>query len=347
MKKWFEHRDGSRDLIEDVLSGKSRKAIKYAPITMYRLIGKDRPWKGGEPRIGVTRAQNGTRHEFLKYVFPYAVSVDDTIWMVLGITGHAQLEEGEGVEQFVEFDGIRGRSDLVETIKTEDGDFNILTDYKVSGSYAVVKTLGVREDGRRPVLDAEGNPVLLQKKSKYGEKGDPKTEPNMVMNLKKGEVFKYAMQTNMYRIMFERSGTPIHEMRIFFIVRDGNTQVAKGRGIKYTNYYVPMPTYDDEKVLEYFRKKRDELHWRMDQSALIRGNYATGQITAEVFLKEANALEVLPPPCDKEEAWDGRRCTGGFCPVAEYCKMIGDAPYFPKTRERRETQGGDKDLENF
>lgn len=336
MKKNFEFRDGTVALIQDVLDGKVPEAFNYAPITYYRQIGDEHPWRG-PGKIGVTRALNGTREAFLKYAVDYNVKIDGSIFMVLGITFHGNMDIGEGTEELIEFDGIQGRSDLVSV---ENGE-NVLTDYKFVGSYSVCKTLGVKEKGRKPLFDDDGNPIYYQRNGKGFKKGDQKSEKIWVMNLKEGENFDYAMQGNMYRIMFEKKGTPIAKIKFWVVPRDGGTMVAIGRGITKPFYYVEFPRFDDEKVLEYFRKKRDELSWRMEQSQEIRDLYAEGKLDDQGFIDEAKKLELMPPMCTPHETWDGAKCKK-YCDVADACKLVGDSKYLaPVERQSKGDDFGD------
>lgn len=321
MKKNFEFRDGSVFPIQDVLDGKVPEAFKYAPITYYRVIGESRPWRG-PGKIGVTRALNGTRQAFLDYSVDYNIKIDGSIFMVLGIQFHGNMEIGEGTEMDLEFDGIRGRSDLVNV---ENGE-NVLTDYKFLGSYGIVKTLGVKQKGRKPVVDKDGNPVLYKRNSGNNKVGDPKTEPVYVMNFKEGESYDYAMQGNMYRICLERNGTPIDKIKFWLVPRDGGTQVAIKRGITKRFYYVEFPRFKDDTVLEFFRKKRDELSWRMVESQEIRDKYDAGELDDQKFVNEAGKLELMPPVCSDHENWTGRKCKD-YCDVAHVCKLVGDNNY--------------------
>ncbi len=333
MKKNFKFRSGAIAPIQDVLDGKVPEAFEYAPITYYRAIADSHPWRGAG-KIGVTRALNGTRQAFLDYCIDYDLEIDGTIFMVLGITFHGNMEIGEGVEDLIEFDGMMGRSDLCSK---EDG-LNVLTDYKFVGSYAIVKTLGVKESGRKPLVDSNGDPVLYQKSGKWGKAGDPKTEAVYKMSFKDGEHFDYSMQINMYRIMYERAGTAIDKMKFWMVPRDGNTMVAKGRGVIQPFYYIEFPRLDDETVLQYFRKKRDELSWRMVDSEQIRAKYAAGELDNQSFIDEAVKLEIMPPVCSAHESWDGRKCKD-YCNVNFACKMVGDNKYLsPVKRVKKENE---------
>ena len=318
MKKNFEFRSGTIAPIQDVLDGKVPEAFEYAPITYYRVIGQDRLYDG-PGTIHVTNALNGTREEFLQNSIDYNVSVDRSIYLAFGLSSHGKLERGDGVEQKLSFDGILGTSDLCSM----EGKDMVLSDYKFVGSYKITTTLGVEQNGRKTMFGADGKPMLYQRNGKGFKKGDEKTTAVWTINFSKGDHFDYTMQGNMYRVMFERQGTGVDKIKFWFIPRDGGTQSARQRGVENPFYYVELPRMDDEYVLTYFRKKRDELSWRMVDSEQIRAKYAGGELDTESFVNEAVKLEIMPPVCSDHERWYGRKCKD-YCDVAFACQMVGD-----------------------
>lgn len=335
MKKNFEFRSGTIALIQDVLDGKVPEAFEYAPMTYFRIIGENRDYDG-PGTIHVTNALNGTREEFLKNSIDYSVNVDKSIYMAYGTSSHANMEKGEGVEQKLSFDGILGTTDLCYP----EGKDLVLTDYKFIGSFALVKTLGIKESGRKPVLDADGEPVLYKRSGKYGKAGDPKTEAIYTINFSEGDHFNYTMQGNMYRIAIERAtGKGIDKIKFWFVPRDGGTQPARQRGVTRPFYYIELPRMDDEYVLKYFREKRDELSWRMVDSEQIRAKYTAGELDTESFINEAVKLEIMPPVCSDHECWEeGRKCKD-YCIVNFACKMVGDNKYLsPVKRAKKENE---------
>lgn len=333
-KKWFIYPDGIREEIAFVLSGKSQIAPLYAPITYYMQIGEDREWKG---HASVTGCLNGTRFVWLKYHVDYTVDVDASCWLVLGTGVHSALEAKKDTdkykaENFVKYLGIWGRYDLVE--KEADGIWT-LSDTKTSGSYYVQKALGIREKGRKPITEADGNPLYYVRNGKHGKVGDPKTEPAYVMNLLQGDIFNEKMQTNFYRLALNNSGMKIERLKIFYIIKDGGLACAKGRGLARRTYYIEIPIEDKAIVEKFFISQSDKLIMHMKESAELRAK----NLPVEKFISEAKSLEVIPEICNARECWDGMRCKM-YCEVKEACSMIGDNKYLKRN-------GTDFEFKNF
>ena len=103
-----------------------------------------------------------------------------------------------------------------------------------------------------------------------------------------------SLQLNDYRIKVEPLGFPISRMLWEITIRDGNTKTM--------NEYElddPMPTIecermDDDSVIDYFYQKNE-------------------------LLLNALKTNTLPPLCDFEERWNGRRCKGSLCEIHEFC----------------------------
>ena len=103
----------------------------------------------------------------------------------------------------------------------------------------------------------------------------------------------WTLQLNNYRLMLEGLGFNISQMLIQCTARDGKTWLATKRGITRNVNKVSVPRLDDDEVAGYFTAK----------------NHA---------LQEAMNTNTLPPMCDYEERWSGRKCKG-FCAVMEFC----------------------------
>lgn len=311
MKKWFDLPDGQRVLISDVLGGKLPEALEFAPMPYYETVAQENAYTGV---YGVTRLLNGVRYAYLQYCVDYAVDIDKSAFMVLGIGAHNLMENDEnGFENSVFYENIRGRSDLLQ-----DG---ILTDYKTAGAFSVKKKLGFYECGQAAVMGPDGKPELYKRSGKWGMAGDVKMKPVYAMDLDNDELFDYKYQLNMYRIMHQAMGDEVNQMRLFFIVRDGGMKAARENGIDKNIYHVEVAQIDDDVIKKYFYDKRDRLDCYMRESADLREQTSV----AEEFVPEAVIREVMPPRCNKRETWGGRRCNG-YCPVADACRLAGDWP---------------------
>ena len=333
--------DFGEDIVEidKLISGDKealRTADKYAPLPYIMAIAAERHYR--KDVISVTTGLNGNRLNWLQRFVNYTINFDSTAFRALGVSVHALLENEDvspildcSVEQRIEFDRITGRYDLWYEL-----DRRVLVDYKTVGSFAIVDALGVVESGRKPKLDADGNQEYYQRNGKGYKAGDPKTEKVYTYNIKRGNNLKYRMQGTMYKILLGRSGVPIDEYRVFFIVRDGGLSATYSRGVSKRSYYVQFPFLDEGKTLQFYRDRRDELVSLTEQTEkLVSGDYSNEKFVDAVKKSDME----IPAPCSPEEAWDGRRCSG-YCSVASVCKDFG-CPYI---------KGGkkiDEELRNF
>jgi len=259
-------------------------------------LSEVREWKGIP---SVTQLLNGTYQSFLRITKDYAENPDKMAYRLLGTTVHAGLEQVEDETLMVESsnvgsDGISGTSDLVET----EGDWNILTDYKTSGSYKVAKALGAYQRCRdsdtevykqKTVTTVDGMKITRLK-------GEPKVIKEWAFDIGKQDCKDWILQLNKYRLDFEEQGVRIDEMRIQAIIRDGGTINAKNNGLDKNIYLIPIPHMDDSEVRSYFEKKKSDLMIALDV-----GDWDT--------------------KCNEEETWNGIKCER-FCEVSEFCKFM-------------------------
>jgi hypothetical protein len=203
---------------------------------------------------------NPTRLEYLQILKPFAVDPFDQAFALLGTRHHQRLEavakkiEGLESEKYLKGE-TSGILDLLEPIN--GGDTYRMIDYKTFGSYPTAKHLGLKGD------------------SDYDK-------------------FKLALQLNNYRIMAERLGFDIVELKVQITVRDGGTRSAKENGVDRNLYLLPIEILPDDCVQEYFLTKAYAL-----DTALKTG---------------------VTELCDYEERWGGRRCKG-YCAVAVWCEQ--------------------------
>ena len=104
----------------------------------------------------------------------------------------------------------------------------------------------------------------------------------------------WELQLNMYRIMAEHLDYGINSLKIFGVVRDGGTYMAKSRGIEKNFYNIEVDIIDDNDVTNYFEPKRNAL---MDSLASMK----------------------VPEICTPEENWNGNKCEK-YCNVCEFCE---------------------------
>lgn len=319
--KWFICPDGERIEVSQCLKeGGCRRGERCASRSYLHLVSRERKWTGTP---STTQLIAGTMYAFLKLTQDYAVSPDSRAFMINGIKGHKVLEDysdefseveqsfkdwscldcgqcnfdpnGEGVCPFC------GSVDIVETEETGIADYletengvTILGDNKVSGSYKVAKALGFK------IIEVPTDEVYT-KNSRWHKKGDPIMRKILRKEASAADIFEWTMQLNKYRIEVERrklrylTSGKIDRLKIQALVRDGNTYIARSRGIIRNVYYFDIPILPDEEVIEYFRQKRNDLLW-----ALRKGKWER--------------------PCSTREAWEGLKCER-YCEVAEFCPI--------------------------
>ena len=233
-----------------------------------------------------TQLLRGTREAYLTIISDYAVDPQKMLFALAGTKAHATLDkytpEGCMAEERL-FDGISsGAFDFYDP-----ADGGTLYDVKTYGSYAVAKTIGIRE-----IYVHDGF-------YKTGEKkGQNKWKKQIAFDGRKRR-FDLAAQLNDYRIKLKKcKGVYTQQMICEIIVRDGGTYLATGRGVTQNGYLVPINKISDQWVERYMLAKRDAL-----LSALETG--------------------VMPKPCNPRERWQDKngKCTKciNFCSVNKFC----------------------------
>lgn len=304
-RRWFVCPDGEQVEIDQCLKS-CRMAQRCAPSPYLRMAAEWRPWSG---KASVTMLERCLRQTWLEQRVDFGESPDRSAFRIVGTRGHAALEErseeGDWAEEFLNIKGIRGVTDLVE----EDNGEWVMTDYKVMGSFAVAKCLGITDVGFKDVLDSEGNPVMYVRGPKAGQ---PKQEKVYGVKEGKADTSQYEVQLNLYRIAWEAKHKPkkISRMQIFAIVRDGGLYIAKSRGVDRNTYVIPIPKVDDAVLLGWAQSRRAEI-------------------------EEAMAQDILPPVGTAKETWDGAFCRG-YCPMRDECAKAGDNPWLGGSYEDTE-----------
>lgn len=268
------------------------------------FMAEQREWTGIP---SVTQLLKGTKEMFLLITQDYAEDPDAIAFRLDGTSMHGDLEQNpvEGAtieERFVTSHGITGAPDILET---EDG-WHILTDYKKSGSFKVSKALGMEEviEESKTEVYKQGTWLTINGLKVKREKGESKIIKSYKPNFLKRECFDWDMQVNYYRIGLEEKGKRIDEMRIQALVRDGGTASAQRYGLYKRFYLIPVPHLDNEKVIEYFLRKREQL-----MQALEQGYWESA--------------------CTPDETWNGRKCDK-FCSVKTMCEF---SPHYGKKIE--------------
>ncbi len=281
--KWFTCPDNARiETGECLKEGGCRMGRRCATRSYLQLVKSERPWTG---KPSTTQLISGTMCAFLKLTKDYAISPDDRAFMIHGTKGHHALEAATDEYSFLEerFSGeetdITGIADVLEI---ENGRA-VLVDYKTSGSFKVAKALGF-------YVDEEPTGEVWKSGKK---KGEPKTRKVLKRDDSRIDRWEWELQLNKYRMEYARRGFPPDELKIQCTVRDGNTYIARSRGVFRNVYYFNIPILPDAQVEEYFCTKKN---------ALLKA------------LKQGYWNEV----CTAQENWDGLKCQH-YCEVAEYC----------------------------
>ncbi len=310
MLKWFISPDGERFLVKDCLE--KGLLSEYYTLPYLLMCSDERPWTG---KPSVTQLINGTRLEYLKILTDYAEDPSDKAFAILGTKGHSKLEEYAENSLLVEIklddDKMTGITDLLE--KQPNGEW-WLTDNKTSGSYKIMKALGLVKK-KRPAFYPDGNPVRYKRNGKGYKAGDPKMEDFYEVDKSCIDMFDWELQLNKYRKMIEEKMNIImSRLKIFATIRDGNTHVARSRGVMENVYYFDVKFLDNEFIDDYFEKKRKALLDSLDFG-----------YPEDMIVPMDDVIKNCPPRCNNQENWDGLRCKK-YCPVQEACSKI-DLPY--------------------
>jgi len=279
--RWFSCPDGAKIEIADCLSeGGCRVGSRCAPPAYLKIVAYQRPWTGTP---STTQLISGTMLAYLKLTHEYSICPDDRAFAVHGTKVHQNLQAAD-----VDFSDTEGRLDgdvtgIFDALIQENGR-NTLLDYKTSGSYKVARALGFH--------------VVEKPTGEVYKSGKRKGEPRKVKTLTRADDmidrWEWELQLNKYRLEIEKRGRRVHDIRLACVVRDGNTWMARSRGVLRNLYYFPIRRLADDIVIRYFEHKRQALF-----TALERG---------------------WEKPCSPKENWGGIRCKG-YCEVAEFCVL--------------------------
>lgn len=218
---------------------------------------EERPWTG---KPSTTQLLTGVREIFLKITTEYSINPQDLVFALFGSAVHSRLESIDTPDALKE-------ERLHDEFSSGCYDFfdkrtGSLWDFKTYGSFKAAKVLGIRKNKIPIGTFKNGNTKYRTFFTEDGHK----------------DRLDLSIQLNDYRTKLESIGTKVSNMFCEIICRDGNTQVAKGRGIFKSTYIVKL-----NKISNRWIDKWKELKYKAIQSALSSGK--------------------LPPPCKPRERW--------------------------------------------
>jgi len=315
MLKWFISPTGEKLLVSECLE--KGLLSNYFTLAYLNACASTREWTG---KASTTQLIDGTRLSYLKLLVPYAEDPDESAFKILGTRTHARLEKLTPKKSFTELSipetEISGIADLLE--EQPNGEW-WLTDYKTSGTFAVMLALGLVKK-KRPAFDESGNPILYVKSGSWGKAGSQKMEDYFEVDESKKDLKTYKLQLNKYRKEIENYfDIKISRLKIFFTVRDGGLESARKYGIDKKTYYIDVPFMDNQDVDVYFNAKNEAL-----LKALEGYNNALECTNSALEYKEKALFEFIPDVCKTDECWGGNRCKK--CYVLEICQKAGN-PY--------------------
>lgn len=274
--------------VDQCINGVCRKGERCLSLPTLLEISQERVWAGVP---STTQLLNGTMHEFLKLTKPHIINPRKQSFRLHGTRLHKVMENSArklSLPSEIPLSIDRDVFDLLQPV--EDGTW-MLVDYKTWGSYRVAKALGIISVGRVP--DHSG--AVYKSSGKWGKAGSPKMVDLYQEVPDKADNLECELQLNRYRLMLRKLDIPVSSMRMEIWVRDGDTQIARGRGVTEQMYYRKVKMLDDAAVETYFEIKRTGLLNALEQDS-------------------------WDQPCTDFECWDKVRCKSrDFCPVNEWC----------------------------
>ncbi len=275
--------DSEKVTVQDCLK-QCRLGERCLTLPTLKLISKEREWNGV---ASTTQLLQGTMEAWLKITQPYYIYPKSRAFMLAGTWHHKALEDVAkelGLPSEVALSVDRDIFDLVEA--SDEG--LVITDYKLWGSYHIVKALGITAVGKIP--DPSG--AIYQKSGAWGKAGSPKMINSFARVPDNADMWETELQLNNYRVKLKAFGISIARMQVQATVRDGGLAVAISRGVTENIYKIPVRFLPDIDVAKYFFNKNFNLHQALEYG--------------------------WTEPCSSRESWDGRKCAE-YCDVWEYC----------------------------
>lgn len=279
--KWLICPDGEQCLITDCLTAcriaDTLPAGRCLSLRTLRLIAEQREWNGIP---STTQLLKGTREAYLELVTDYAINPQDALWRVNGTKAHSILE--------LYHDNDLGEIRLTDDVCSGKFDYydsadQILYDTKTWGSYKIMKALGYQQ------ITVDTGEIYKS----GAKKGQPKTRKEWTDG-GDPDLFNEEIQLNDYRMKLEAAGFPVKQMFIEALCRDGNTYIAKQRGIEQAGVLIPIRHLPNCEVYSHLKAKADYLMLCLEK-------------------KE------MPNYCTDRESWEGRKCER-YCNVRGACK---------------------------
>lgn len=254
------------------------------PYPYLKAVSRVRSYTG---KVSASQAGNGTRYTYLNYTIDFAEDPKDKAFTTLGTNHHILMEDhvGEGENgHYMEHEFFTGTPDYYH--KKE----KILWDFKTYKTYKIKKILGAKSEW---IEDPSGETYSRGGRTKTGrvyKKGDPKLIEQITIDPELADNKVEALQLNAYRIMMEAEGYEIKEMKLCCTNKDYMEGSIVGK-----IEVVDIPFIDDAIVIEFFKKKTEELAKHMKS-------------------------KTLPPICSDEERWGGKRCES-YCQFKHICEI--------------------------
>lgn len=287
--KWFTCPDKQETEITECLNTGCRMKERCAPLPYLHMVSSERVRRytsARKPILSVTELIRGTMASFLILTTDHAIDPDSRAFAIHGTKAHEKLavQPATGtveVRLTSEAEGITGAYDQL----TNESGFKLMGDYKTWGSYRIAKALGYG-------VEMVTTGVLYKSGPR---KGESRMAKKPYFDPEARDILDVELQLNMYRVMAEEEGDRVDKLKVFCVVRDGGTWMARSRGIVRNTYYIDIPKLRDDVVLRYFRRKRDALLQALEKGA-------------------------WDSVCTPSEHWDGIRCAR-YCDVAKHCPL--------------------------
>lgn len=268
-----------------LLSCSENKRCMFLPTL--RAIAKSLDRKLDKPSI--TELLVGTREQYLKKTYEYAINPKDQLYAIHGTAVHTINEnhtDGNMLsEERLYTSNTSGQMDLYGQVLTKED--NTLGDFKVTSSYKLMKALGIYK------VDVPTGEVY-----KSGlKKGQPKTKKEFRYD---GVHYRmdWAIQLNTYRMLLEAAGYEVKDMVIQALCRDSGLRIAAERGITDSVYLIPINKISDHWLKKYIEIKSSRLEQALQNNE-------------------------VPALCSIKENWHGRKCEG-YCSVSSQCRALSE-----------------------
>lgn len=224
--------------------------------TLYSVL-QERPWAG---KPSTTQLLQGTRELFLKITQDYSIDPQQQVFAMYGTAIHSKLEGMEVPDSLKEErlhdEYSSGAFDYF------DKKTNSLWDFKTYGSFKAAKIIGI---GQRKIPIGTFKNGNTKYKTLFTEDGHK-------------DRLDLSIQLNDYRTKLEAIGEKVENLFCEMLVRDGNTQVARNRGVFRNTYIVKI-----NKISNWWIEKWKKIKYKNVMEALESG--------------------IMPEPCKPRERW--------------------------------------------